>query len=84
MGVDRTALNNWLTGRYVPSGEVALQLLEWATAEESQQKRDPGGVSAPPGQMAQQRKSTTNEKPKPSRRKASGKTPPTSTLKRGR
>jgi DNA-binding phage protein len=76
LGVTRQAVNKWLTEEGAPSAEITLRLLEWVEAAEAQQKTDPGGASTPPGQMAQQRKSTINEKPKPGRRKASGKNPP--------
>jgi transcriptional regulator with XRE-family HTH domain len=41
--VDPPRVSDWLRGRYEPSGEVALRLLEWVEAEEAQQKT-PGGA----------------------------------------
>ena len=76
IGVPPQRINEWLNGTTVPGGETALALLKWVEAAEAQQKTDPGGALTPPGQMAQQRKSSSNEKPKPGRRKASGKNPP--------
>jgi hypothetical protein len=45
MGVDRRTLNDWLTERFEPGGEVTLQLLDWVTAEEAEEKKDRRGAS---------------------------------------
>jgi transcriptional regulator with XRE-family HTH domain len=75
LGVPKQRVTGWLNGASAPNAETTLQLLEWATVEEAKQKNAPERALTRPGRAAHQRKST-NEKPKPGQRKASGKTPP--------
>lgn len=45
LGIEKQHLNSWLTGRFMPSGEQALRLLEWVTEEEVKQKQEtPAGA----------------------------------------
>jgi len=41
-------ISDWLRGNYEPSGDSALRLLEWVTAEEAKQKADRGSAETPP------------------------------------
>jgi transcriptional regulator with XRE-family HTH domain len=52
LGVPQSRVSEWLHGKGEPSGEVTLLLLEWVTAEEAQQKENPGSVQPPPGRKA--------------------------------
>jgi transcriptional regulator with XRE-family HTH domain len=69
LGISRQALNAWLSGAALPTAENTLQLLHWVEAEEvklKQQKSNPERVSPRSGRKTQNRKSTSNEKPKSS------------------
>jgi DNA-binding transcriptional regulator YiaG len=47
--VDPPRVSDWLRGRYKPTGEVTLRLLEWVAAEEAQQKTPGGAENAAKG-----------------------------------
>jgi len=44
LGVSRSTLSDWLSGRFEPGGEVTLRLLKWVTAAEAKQKADRRGA----------------------------------------
>jgi len=58
-------VSEWLHGAGEPSGEIALRLLEWVTAEEAQQK-SPGDVTSATKGKTHLTESKTNEKRKTS------------------
>jgi hypothetical protein len=41
--IPASSISDWLDGRYEPSGEVTLRLLEWVTEEEARQQNAPDG-----------------------------------------
>jgi len=48
LGVARQQVSAWLAGKWKPSGETALLMLEWVSAEEVKQQSGPGGDDTPP------------------------------------
>ncbi len=70
LGVRVGQLYDWLAGRYEPGGEVAIQLQDWADAEESKpKKKTPSVLVARPAPKAKTKKDTTNAKLSKDRRK---------------
>jgi hypothetical protein len=67
IGVERQQLNNWLSRRFSPGGEIALQLLKWVRAKEGNKTKSPDCVVAQPERKTQLRK-FSDEKPKSGRR----------------
>jgi len=63
--VSRQMLHRYVEGNSAPNAEIALQMLEWVTAEEGKQK-SPEGALTPPEPVTQKRKSD-HEKPPPGR-----------------
>ena len=64
LGVTPQGLNDWLSERRTPGGEVTLLMLEWVTAEEANQNKNRGSVIAPPRRQTRKRKSHDYEKRK--------------------
>jgi transcriptional regulator with XRE-family HTH domain len=64
LGVPPQRLNDWLSGTSVPGGEVVLQILDWVTAVEVEQKKRAGSALTQPALKTRKSKSTTNEKAK--------------------
>lgn len=58
LGVDRSRVTDWLAGRHEPGAEITLRLLEWAQAEENNQRESPGSATTPPEPKAQLRNSS--------------------------
>jgi transcriptional regulator with XRE-family HTH domain len=54
-------VSDWLAGRCLPSGDRALRLRDWVSAQRVEQKRDRRSASTPRGPETQSRK-TKNEK----------------------
>lgn len=63
LGVNVSLLYDWFAERFEPGGEVTLQMLEWAEAEEGKNKKDAEAGATAPALKAQAKKSTSNEKP---------------------
>ncbi len=61
-GVSRQQLNGWLAGKCDPSGQVALNLLNWVEKEEVKQKTSGGAINTTRGERPQRSKSD-HEKP---------------------
>jgi hypothetical protein len=43
--ISASNVSDWLDGKYEPSGEVTLRLLDWVTAEEANQQKTPGSAT---------------------------------------
>ena len=69
LGVVPQRLHEWLSGDYEPGGETTLQLLEWVTATEAQQKEEGTRALTRMPRKTRQSKSRTNEKAKSDRPK---------------
>jgi hypothetical protein len=61
-------VSQWLSGNREPGGETTLRLLQWVTAKEAQQNKNPETVTAVPGRKTRLR-NPKNENTKPSPRK---------------
>jgi transcriptional regulator with XRE-family HTH domain len=63
-------ISEWLAGKYEPSGETTLRLLNWVEQQESHQQQSPGSVPPPSGPKAQSQESNEKKKPRsnPSKR----------------
>lgn len=56
LGVHQPRVSEWLAGKYEPTGETTLRLLNWVIATEAKQE-SPGGAETPPEPKTQPRKS---------------------------
>jgi len=58
LGTSPQGLNDWLSGRCEPGGEVTLLMLEWVTAEEAKQpNKKRGSALTPPRRKTRKLKS---------------------------
>ena len=60
LGVPRSCISDWLSGRREPGGETTLKLLNWVERQEAHQTTRPGGALTPPGPKT--RSQSSNEK----------------------
>lgn len=69
-GVTPQAVAKWLSGASAPTAETTLQLLEWVTAEEAQQKKSSGGVSETRPERKTRTRKSKHEQPRSGPEKA--------------
>lgn len=69
LGIPLVRVSQWLSGDREPGGETTLRLLEWVSAEEVQQSKNPERVSPRPGPKTRSRKTSQNENTKSNPRK---------------
>ena len=70
LGVTPQGLNDWLSGRREPGGEVTLLMLEWVSAEETKQPNKKRGSTDMPPRRKTRKAQTYEEKDKRVRKRS--------------
>jgi transcriptional regulator with XRE-family HTH domain len=68
LGLPLASVSQWLSGDREPGGETTLRLLEWVTAEEAQQNKNPGSASTQPGRKTRSTQSSYEKRKSSPRR----------------